>query len=153
MRTIPAFLAGLMLLAACGSRPAPDLAALGQQILDAEAAEAAGWAARDVDAIMNAYASDTIVLLGGAAPMDRTQLRALFERFLVDPNFSLTFRSDPPLVAAGGDIGITVGTYEVASTNPDTQAIDRKTGRHLMTWKLQDDGAWRAIRQMTVHDR
>lgn len=153
MRAIPAFLACLMLLTACASSPAPDLAALGQQILDAEAAEAAGWAARDLDAIMNAYASDAIVLLGGAAPMDREQLRALFEQFLQDPNFSLTFRSDPPLVAAGGDIGITVGTYEVASTNPATQEVDRRTGRHLMAWQRQDDGAWRAIRQMTVHDR
>ncbi len=153
MRSIVALLACLTLLAGCAEMPAPDLAALGQQILEAEAGEAAAWAARDVDKVMNAYAPDVIVLLGGAAPMDRTQLHTLFVRFLTDPGFSLTFRSDPPLMAASGDIGTTVGTYVVTSTNPETQAIDRRTGRHLMTWQVQGDGAWRAVRQMTVHDR
>jgi uncharacterized protein (TIGR02246 family) len=153
MRSKPVIIGCLFLLTACADKPPPDLAALGQEILAAEAAEAAGWAARDLEKIMNAYAPDAIVLLGGAAPMDRDDLRALFERFLGDPAFELTFRSDPPLVASGGDIGITVGTYVVTSTNPETQAAESRTGRHLMSWALQDDGQWRAIRQMTVHDR
>lgn len=44
-----------------------------------------------------------LVLLSGCgsgpAP-DREELRNLFLDFLKDPGFTLTFRSDPPLVAA-----------------------------------------------------
>jgi len=152
MRAIPVSFALLMLMAGCASEPAPDLAALGQQILDAEATEAAGWKARDVDMIMGVYAPDAIVLLGGAPVPDREGLRNLFVNFLKDPAFTLTFVSDPPLVAASGDIGIAVGTYALTYTDPATQAIGNKTGRHLMVWQLQQDGVWRVIRQMTTHD-
>jgi ketosteroid isomerase-like protein len=153
MRAIFSAVACLILLSACASKAVPDTAALGQQILNAEAAEAAGWAARDVDAIMKTYATDAIILLGGSPPMSHDDLRGLFVDFLKDPGFTLTFHSDPPLVAASGDIGITVGTYALTYTDPATQAIGRKTGRHLMSWKLQPDGSWQVIRQMTAHDR
>ncbi len=152
MRRPSALVAALVLLAGCGSAQAPDSAALGRQILDAEAAEAAAWAARDVDAIMNAYAPDAIVLLGGTPAPDRGELRRLFEDFLGDPGFTLTFRSDPPLVAGSGDLGVAVGTYELTYTDPATQAIGRRSGRHLINWQLQPDGAWRIVRQMTVND-
>lgn len=153
MRSMVASLAGLLLLSACGSRPAPDLPALGQEILAAEAAEAAAWKARDVEAVIKLYSPDVIVLLGGAAPMGRDELRQLFVDFLKDPGFTLTFRSDPPLVAASGDIGLAVGTYALTYTNPESQQIDSKTGRHLMNWQRQEGGGWLIVRQMTVHDR
>ncbi len=153
MRSIPITLVCLMLLSACASKPAPDLAALGQEILAAEAQEAAGWAARDVDAIIRIYSPDTIVLLGGASPIGREELRKLFVDFLKDPGFTLTFKSDPPLVAAGGDLGLAVGTYALTYTDPQTQQIGRKTGRHLMNWQRQADGSWQVVRQMTAHDR
>ncbi len=153
MRSFAVSLVSLLLLPACADRSAPDLAALGQEILAAEAAEAAAWKARDVDAVIKIYAPDVIVLLGGAAPMGRDELRQLFVDFLKDPGFTLTFRSDPPLVAAGGDIGLAVGTYALTYTNPETQQIGTKTGRHLMNWQRQADGSWLIVRQMTAHDR
>lgn len=153
MRATPIVLAVLVLATACAAKPTPDLAALGQQILAAEAAEAAGWAARDVEKILNAYAPDAIVLLGGSPPMDRQSLRSLFVDFLADPQFSLTFVSEPPLVVDSGEVGITVGTYELTFTDPATKQMGRKTGKHLMNWKVQPDGQWRVIRQMTAHDR
>lgn len=152
MRTFAVCGALVVLIAGCASVSKPDTAVLGQQILAAEATEAAGWAARDVDQIMSVYASDAIVLLGGAPAPDREELRALFAGFLKDPGFTLTFRSDPPHVSAAGDIGIAVGTYQLTYTDPRTGELGRKTGRHLMNWKRQPDGRWLVIRQMTTHD-
>ncbi|MGE3251299.1 MAG: DUF4440 domain-containing protein [Hyphomonadaceae bacterium] len=154
MRMIHA-ITGLALLAACAPAPAtapePDFQAIGERILQAEAAEAAGWASRDVDAIMNAYAPDAIVMLSGRDPVpNREALRGLFEQFLTDPAFTLTFHSDPPLVAASGELGVAVGVYELTFTDPATRQTGMARGRHLMTWALQDDGEWRIVRQMTA---
>jgi uncharacterized protein (TIGR02246 family) len=139
--------------AAAVSASAPNPSEPAQQILAAEAAEQAAWDAGDIEAIMNAYADDAVVMPGGAVIPDRKSLRELFVAFLGDPGFTLTFRSDPPLVAASGEIGVTVGTYAVSFTHPESREVVRHTGRHLMTWRHEADGQWRVIRQMTVHDR
>ncbi|HXV40717.1 MAG TPA: nuclear transport factor 2 family protein [Steroidobacteraceae bacterium] len=151
MRLISAVVACAILCTACMQPQMPDPAALGREILAAEAAEAAAWARRDVESVMNAYAPEAQVLLGGA-PIDREQLRKLFVKFLEDPAFALTFRSDPPLMAASGDLGITIGTYQVTTTDPATNLPVTRHGHHLMSWRLQEDGQWRVIRQMTRHD-
>jgi len=131
----------------------PDAENPAQQILDAEAAELAAWEAHDIEAIMNAYAPDAIVMPGGAVIENREALRALFVDFLKDPGFTLRFRSDPPLLADSAEIGVTVGTYVVTFTGPDNGAVVSRRGHHLMTWRRQGDGQWRIVRQMTVHDR
>lgn len=148
-----AILASVAMAAFTASASSTDSSALARQILDAEAAELAAWEKRDIEAIMNSYAPDAIVMPGGAVIPDRDALRALFTGFLADPGFTLTFRSDPPLMAQSGDLGVTVGTYAVSFTDPQAQAVIRRTGRHLMTWQRQGDGQWRVTRQMTVHDR
>jgi ketosteroid isomerase-like protein len=151
MRSISVVIACAIFFVACAREPVPDPVALGRQILEAEAAEATGWAERDLDKIMNAYAPDALVLLGGA-PVDREQLRKLFVNFLKDPGFLLTFRSDPPLMTASGDIGITIGTYQVTFTDQSTQSPVTKNGYHLMSWQRQHDGEWRVLRPVTRHD-
>ena len=133
------------------SSPAP--AGAGAQVLAAEAAELAAWEAGDIEGVMNAYAPDAVVMPGGTVIPDRAALRQLFQDFLADPGFSLTFRSDPPLVSASGELGVAVGTYAVTFTDPQSREVVRRTGRHLMTWKRQEDGQWRIVRQMTAHDR
>jgi len=79
-----------------------------REILAAEAAELSAWEARDIDAIMNACAADAIVMPGGTVVADLRALRAMFVAFLEDDGFTLTFRSDPPLVAESGEVGVTV---------------------------------------------
>lgn len=148
-----AFFACALLTASAVSASAPHSTDPAQQILAAEAAELAAWEAGDIEAIMNAYAEDAVVMPGGSVVPDRKSLQELFLAFLEDPGFTLTFRSDPPLLAASGEIGVSVGTYAVSFTHPESREIVRHTGRHLMTWRLQADGQWRVIRQMTAHDR
>lgn len=148
-----AFFACALLTASAVSASAPNSTDPAQQILAAEAAELTAWEAGDIEAIMNAYAEDAVVMPGGSVIPDRKSLRELFVEFLGDPGFTLTFRSDPPLVAASGDIGVTVGTYAVSFTHPESREVVRHTGRHLMTWRHEADGQWRVIRQMTAHDR
>lgn len=143
----------IVLLAASLADSSPGPADAGAQILAAEAAELAAWEAGDLEGVMNAYAPDAVVMPGGSVIPDRATLRSLFEDFLADPGFSLTFRSDLPLVAASEELGVTVGTYVVTFTDPQSREVVRRSGRHLMTWKRQEDGQWRIVRQMTVHDR
>jgi uncharacterized protein (TIGR02246 family) len=156
MRPYPVVAVALLAAACAGPpepAPAPDLTALAQEVLAAEAAELAAWEARDIEGIMNAYAPDAIVMAGGGPGIGREPLRQLFVDFLADPGFTLTFRSDPPLMAASGELGVTVGTYALTYTDPAGGGIGRRTGHHLMSWQRQDDGQWRVVRQMTVHDR
>lgn len=140
----------LVAVAACApSQPMQDVARNQADILAAEQRELAGWAARDVDAIMLAYTEDTLIMAAGAPVRDNAAARLFFTRALGDPGFTLTFRSDPPIVAASGDLGVATGTYSVTYTNSETQQIDRVDGYHLLTWVKQEDGVWRIRRQLT----
>lgn len=143
----------IALLAPVAIQANPASGDAGARILAAEAAELAAWEARDIEGIMNAYAPDAVVMPGGSVIPDAQALRTFFLGFLADPGFSLTFRSDPPLMAASEELGVTVGTYAVTFTDPASREVARRTGRHLMTWKRQEDGHWRIVRQMTAHDR
>lgn len=135
-----------------GTTSAAELTPLQLAVLNAEQAEAIAWAKRDVDAIMEVYASDTRVFLSGSPERDHVTLRQSFVEFLQDPGFTLTFRSEPPMVASSGDLAVTTGVYALTATDRRTQRIVTSTGKHLMTWRLEADKQWRVIRQMTIAD-
>jgi len=99
---------------------------------------------------MNSYAADTLVFLSGA-PLDNAALREAFKRFLADPALKLTFWSDPPVVAGSGELAVAQGAYKFTHTDAAGK-IMTNTGRHLIAWRLDKDGAWRIIRQMTIED-
>ena len=153
MNHSPSVLCCIALFASGLAHSSPARADAGAQVLAAEAAELAAWEAGDIEGVMNAYAPGAVVMPGGSVIPDRAALRKLFEDFLADPGFALTFRSDPPLMAVSEELGVTVGTYAVTFTDPESREVVRRTGRHLMTWKRQEDGQWRIVRQMTAHDR
>lgn len=139
-------------LTACTAGPPPTTPSAEQaqtEILAAEQQELAAWAARDVDAIMNAYTRDTLIMAAGAPKRDYAGARQAFERFLTDPGFALTFHSDPPIVSASADLGVATGGYELTYTNGETGAAEHVSGYHLLTWVKDDDGAWRIRRQLT----
>lgn len=139
------------LSAACAplTATAPDLQQAQADILAAEQRELAGWAARDVEAIMDAYTQDTLIMAAGAPARDITGARAFFERVLTDPGFTLTFQSDPPIVASSGDLGVATGGYTMTYTNRETGEVERVEGYHLLTWVKDEDGVWRIRRQLT----
>ena len=136
------------LLAACGA-PQIDIAQAKADILSAEQRELDGWAARDVDAIMQAYTDDVQIMAAGARVRDNAAARDFFTRVLGDPGFTLTFRSDEPIVAASGDLGVATGTYSMTYTDRETNQVERVNGYHLLTWVKDAGGVWRIRRQLT----
>ena len=143
-------LLSLAALAAASCAPTPDIEQIRSAVVAAEAAERDAWAARDIEGVMNAYTDDAMIVAAGAPVRDKDAAREAFMRFMTDPGFSLTFRSDPAIVAASGDLAVATGTYSATFTNPATEAVQQFDGYHLLTWRLDEDGQWRIQRQLTA---
>lgn len=137
-------------LAGISAAMADTLTPAQKGILSAEQAELDGWKTRNLEKIMNAYTGDTQVITGQAPVRDNAALRTAFIRFLSDPGFDLTFRSDPPIVAASGDLGVATGTYVVRITDKTDGKVTTAAGFHLLVWRKEADGQWRIQRQLTT---
>ncbi|MGE3839737.1 MAG: SgcJ/EcaC family oxidoreductase [Hyphomonadaceae bacterium] len=136
--------------ASCATAPNLDLNHVRDAVIAAETAERDGWAARDIEAVMNAYTEDALIIAAGAPVRDKHAAREAFVRFMADPGFSLTFSSDPAIVAESGELAVATGIYSATFTNPQTNAIERFDGYHLLTWRRDSDGQWRIQRQLTA---
>jgi ketosteroid isomerase-like protein len=47
-------------------------------------------------------------------------------------------------VGSGGDLGYTLGRYELRFTGPDG-AMQTSTGAYLTVWRRGPDGAWKVV--------
>jgi ketosteroid isomerase-like protein len=58
------------------------------------------------------------------------------------PRFAVSWQPTKAEASRGGDIGYTLGTYELTLNNPQgTPVTDR--GKYLTVWKKQADGSWK----------
>ena len=137
-----------------GCRQAPpdtreaDLAALRQ----ADAAFATEATAKNVDGVMAYYADDAALLLSNApTAQGRDAIRKIFADMLATPGFRLTWQATGADVAASGDLGYTVGSYEETVAGPTgIQTTDK--GKYVVVWKKQADGAWKAVIDVPTSD-
>lgn len=132
---------GLALLAlfplACASTPPPSDTAAREALLRTDA-EFSRMSERDgAAAAFAAYvAPDGIVLAEYPA---RRGLDAVRAQFSSAPAASrLTWKPAVAEVAGSGDLGYTVGTYELRSPGGLL-----RTGKYMTVWKKQPDGSWK----------
>jgi ketosteroid isomerase-like protein len=57
------------------------------------------------------------------------------------PGFELEWRATDAEVAASGDIGYTIGTFELITEQDGTAMLTE--GKYVTVWRKQADGSWK----------
>jgi len=133
------------LLALACNQPAADThaadeAAIRQADLDwSKAAEARQY---DDSTGFFSYMLDDEILLATNEPMliGKEAIRKMLDPMFANPGFGVKWQ--PAKVEASGDLGYTIGTYEMSmSDSTGTNVIEK--GKYLEIWKRQADGKWK----------
>jgi ketosteroid isomerase-like protein len=96
--------------------------------------------APDVDLFMSYWAPDATAYLSGRPAVRGTDaIRKAFAEPIAAPGASLVWRPERADVSAAGDLGYTVGSYEM-TVNGVTDS-----GKYLTVWKKQPEGTWKVI--------
>jgi len=130
---------GLGLLVAIGCAgppegPAVDLQVERDALLEADEA----WFAshEDIDEFLTFLADD--------APLARgDSIRATWEQLLSLPGFDLEWRATNVQVAEAGDMGYTIGTYELTVEQDGVSMVT--VGEYVTLWERQADGSWKVV--------
>jgi ketosteroid isomerase-like protein len=108
-------------------------------------------AAKSVDGFVSFLAPDATIALAGVPPLKGIAvIRGGFEPMMKAPGFEITWQATRADVAASGDLGYTVGTYTLKTTNMNGVPVVEK-GKTQTTWK-KIDGAWKVIEDTATSD-
>lgn len=139
----------LTLSCAREQQPAPDTRATDEAaIRAADMAWSKVAAAKQVDAML-AYYADDATLLAPNAPMasDKQSIRKMMTGLFATPGFSLSWQVTKVEVARSGDIGYSLGTYQMGMNDPKGNPVTDR-GKYATVWRKQPDGNWKAIVDM-----
>lgn len=106
------------------------------------------WAAiaakgNDMDRLVSYWADDAVVYPPGeAAVTGKPAIRKYITDKFKTPWFSISWKPAQAVVAASGDVGYTMGSNEIASTDARGR-VTRKQGRYLSVWRRSAGGPWR----------
>jgi ketosteroid isomerase-like protein len=143
-RTCLAVLVSVLLSASCAP-PAVDLAALREAIDSHNAASAAAMiAGKPLDGVLAYYAEDAIEM-PPSEPLVRGK-EAIHQRnaTLMQSGIRVkSMRFTPTNVQAANDVAYEVGTIECTGSLGDGLPDVDYTGKYIVLWKRQPDGAWR----------
>lgn len=134
----------LLLLVALGcavppQEPAVDLQAERAALMEADGAWFESY--EDIDAFLGFLADDAIFMPAGAPAARGDSIRATWEQWHSIPGFNLEWRATSARVAEAGDMGYTIGTYELTMEQDGVPMVT--VGKYVTLWKKQDDGAWK----------
>jgi ketosteroid isomerase-like protein len=138
-----AAVAGLALTACQKPAPAVDAAKEAQAIQAQVDLFNAAVKAGDAEKATSIDAPDIRGYGGGpditSAAQDLTVTKALMH----DPAFAFAVKTEHTEVAKSGEMAVLTGTYEGASTNPQTKAVDHAAGHWVAEWRKDDQGRWK----------
>lgn len=95
----------------------------------------------DIDAFLSFIADDAQFLPFGAPLAQGAAIRTMWEGLLSLPGFHLEWRAADAEVAAAGDIGYTIGTFELIAEQNSTTMLTE--GKYVTVWRKQADGSWK----------
>jgi len=136
-------------LAGC-ARPM-DVAAARAAIQDADRAFNQATAEHRVDGWVQFFASDGAMIRGAGTVTGLAAIRETMTKAFADTSFKLTWEPTSADVGASGDLGYSIGHYEMRFRDERGSAQVR-TGRYLTVWKKQGDGSWKVVQDIGVQD-
>jgi ketosteroid isomerase-like protein len=112
-------------------------------LMQADRDFAKATAEKGVDGWM-AYMAPNAVDLTGDLLVGPDQIRAAMVKQFKLADYKLSWAPTKAEFLGTGDIGYTVGKYEVRYTGEDGRPQGRR-GTYLTTWQKQNDGSWKVI--------
>jgi ketosteroid isomerase-like protein len=114
------------------------------------AAESAGQGA-EVWAKM--FAADGVTWQRGRPPVTGADaIRESMQRVLSNPEIQLAWEPDAGALSPTGDMGFTVGRYQLLRRGRASPAVQMETGTYLTIWRRYADSSWQAVFGTRVPD-
>ena len=149
-RLIAALTASLLVLSACQTAPPPpqappdNSAAAQAQVRAADAEWAKAAESKQLDAMVAYYSDDAIVLPPNEpVAKGKDAVKAALGPMFSAPGFSLTWKATDAGAAKSGEMGYTVGTYDMTMNDAKGNPMPDH-GKYVTIWKKQADGSWKA---------
>lgn len=140
MRTLPLFLLVSVVASSCARTVNVEQEKAALLAVDQE------WstATKDLDKFVGYFAPEgTMAFHGMPIIKGQTAIRETVGAMMKAPGFNIAWKATRAEVAASGDLGYTVGTYEITMHNAaGVPATDK--GKYVTTWK-KIDGAWKVL--------
>jgi len=95
----------------------------------------------DVDAFLSYIADGAHFMPDGAPLAEGDAIRTTWEGLTSLPGFGLSWQATSADVGASGDIGYTIGTFELAVEQDGTTMLTQ--GKYATIWKKQADASWK----------
>ena len=143
----PFLLVGILLTFVCAlpasestaETPAIDLESERDALMAADKA----WSESidDTDAFLSFVAEGAHFMPFGAPLARGDGIRTTWEGLTSMPGFGLEWQATGAEVAASGDIGYTIGTFELTAEQDGTAMLTE--GKYVTVWHKQADGSWK----------
>ncbi len=146
MRALPFVLFLCLFLCACSRRPNPE------ELKQADAAFARATAERGLEGFTSFLADDVMTIRPNTPVLKGS--KALAERWaplLRNPALSITWQPLEAAISEGGDLGFTIGSYQVSKVAGDDKS-PAGSGKYITVWKRQPDGRWKVAFDSGVQD-
>ena len=134
----------LLLLVAFGcagslGAPTVDLEIERQALMKAD--EALFNSHTKLDEFVTFWAEDAAFMPDDAPLAHGDAIGATWEHLISLPGFGLEWRATSAQVAEAGDMGYTIGTYELTVEQEGTPMVT--VGKYVTLWRKQADGSWK----------
>lgn len=132
-----------LLLSACGGQgdQSADKARLMKTSRDWSRAASAG----NVDAILNYWSDDAVVLTPGAPELrGKAALRSFLEQSMKAPGFHIEWEPVEASLSADGSMGYLIERTRMRMNGPDGKPVEQSF-RGVTIWRKQKDGSWKNV--------
>jgi ketosteroid isomerase-like protein len=90
------------------------------------------------------YMADDAVLFSARPVVGKAAIREFETPAFADPEFQLQWQPAHAEMFPSGDMGYTVGRYELHANNAKGEPVVRR-GTYLTVWRKQADGSWKVV--------
>jgi ketosteroid isomerase-like protein len=99
----------------------------------------------DVERFVSFFAEDGTFLPPNApAAKGKEAIRAFVSELVTRPGFAVNWQATEAGVSGAGDLGYTLGRYELRLNDPDGKPLTDR-GKYVTVWKKQVEGAWKVV--------
>jgi ketosteroid isomerase-like protein len=118
------------------------------ELLQADVAFSKTAGVENKDAFFGTLLSDAALLAPHQPIAEGVEaVGAAFQGLFGLPGFSLSWQPTTAEVASSGDMGYTIGTYELKFDGQDGNPVV-DSGKYMTVWKKQADGSWKVAVDM-----
>ena len=124
----------------------PDTRAADEQaIRERDMAWSKVGAAKDLEGVL-AFFTDEASELPPNAPIatGKEARRKAWSEYFATPGFAFNWQPTKVEVSRGGDLGYSMGTYELTTHDPTGKPVTDR-GKYVTVWKKQADGTWKVV--------